>query len=96
MSVTTTTVKVDYRYLSNKTKAQLIDIALLFANASASALDLAEMGWVIIANASNGDWDKQTDEWKEAARKYADDYHRMIGEARTGISKAKGLPGVTE
>ena len=95
MSITTHTVKVDYKYLSNKTKAQLIDIAMLFANVSANAMDLAEMGWVIIANASSGDWDNQTDEWKEAARKYADDYHQLAGEARKGIP-TKGLPGVVE
>lgn len=40
--------------------------------------DMLEMAWVVIANASEGNWDKQTDEWTEAATKWRDYYFRYF------------------
>lgn len=37
--------------------------------------DLLEMAWVLIANGSDGDWDKAHPDWKKAAAKWRDDYH---------------------
>lgn len=36
--------------------------------------ELLEMAWGLIANAHQGDWDKATDEWRESAEKWRDDY----------------------
>ncbi len=30
-------------------------------------LELAELAWGVIANASGGNWDRQSQEWQEAA-----------------------------
>jgi len=37
--------------------------------------DLLEMAWVLIANSSEGDWDKALPQWKQAAAKWRDEYH---------------------
>jgi uncharacterized protein YoxC len=51
------------------------------AAASPVALrDHLEWAWGIIANASNGDWTKQSDEWNGAAIKWRDKYHDLISE----------------
>jgi hypothetical protein len=39
-----------------------------------------EMAWVIIANANGGDWDSASDEWREAAVKWRDEYHALTQE----------------
>lgn len=41
-------------------------------------IDFAEWGWTIIANASGGDWTKESEEWQMAAAKYRDDFHERI------------------
>ena len=38
--------------------------------------DLLEWAWAIIANANGGNWDKANSDWKEAAIKWRDVYHR--------------------
>lgn len=38
---------------------------------AAEAIDLA---WGIIANASGGNWEKETPEWQEAAARWRDKY----------------------
>ena len=40
--------------------------------------ELLELAWGIIANANEGNWDKATPEWKKAAEKWRDDYHKLI------------------
>lgn len=45
-------------------------------------LDVAEMLWVVLANVSNGDWTKQTDEWQKAAKRWRDNYFRVISPFR--------------
>ena len=39
--------------------------------------DAAEMLWVTLANVSQGDWTRQTEEWQEAADRWRDNYHRV-------------------
>ena len=38
--------------------------------------NLLELAWGLIANANEGDWDKATKEWKEAAERWRDEYHK--------------------
>ena len=40
--------------------------------------DLVEMAWVILANVSEGNWEKQTDEWQEAVVKWRNHYHAHL------------------
>ena len=42
------------------------------------AIEFAEWGWTVIANAGGGDWSKETAGWQEAAAKYRDDFHEVI------------------
>lgn len=48
-----------------------------------SALNsLLEMAWVIIANASGGDWPVQSLEWQQAAERWRDNWHAVSGADR--------------
>jgi hypothetical protein len=38
----------------------------------------AEMAWGIIANVSGGDWTRQSDEWREAAARWRDQYFAAL------------------
>lgn len=40
--------------------------------------DAAEMLWVVLANVNGGDWSKQSEEWKEAAKKWRDNYFKVL------------------
>lgn len=42
------------------------------------AIDFAEWGWSIIANAGGGDWNKESPDWQKAAAQYRDDFHNTI------------------
>lgn len=37
------------------------------------------MAWTIIANANEGNWDNATPEWKQAAEKWRDGWHKLSG-----------------
>lgn len=37
--------------------------------------EMLDLAWGIIANASGGDWDLQSPEWREAAERWRDRYH---------------------
>jgi hypothetical protein len=39
--------------------------------------DAVEDAWAIIANVSGGDWDKQSPQWRAAARRWHDTYMRF-------------------
>jgi hypothetical protein len=41
--------------------------------------DLLVDAWVVIANASFGDWTKESKEWQKAAARWRDDYFAQIG-----------------
>lgn len=36
------------------------------------------MAWVIIANAHGGNWDEASDEWRAAAERWRDEYHKTF------------------
>jgi hypothetical protein len=40
--------------------------------------ELLELAWGLIANASSGDWTKETPDWQEAAAKWRDRYWRVL------------------
>jgi len=40
--------------------------------------DAAEMLWTVVANASGGDWLKQSQEWQEAAERWRDNYWKIV------------------
>ncbi len=41
--------------------------------------ELTEAAWGLIANASDGDWSRATDEWQAAAESWRDAYHDTLG-----------------
>lgn len=43
--------------------------------------------WTIIANAGQGDWGRESEEWQEAARRWRDQYHARLDEADPGIQR---------
>lgn len=51
--------------------------------------DLAYTAWTIIANVSEGDWSKQTEEWQGAATRWRDQFHARLDVAPGLI---EGLP----
>lgn len=40
--------------------------------------EAAEMLWIVVANASGGDWSKQTEEWQKAAARSWDNYFAVL------------------
>lgn len=44
--------------------------------------DLLMYAWGIIANASGGDWSFQNDEWRGAASKFREDFHKMLDKVK--------------
>ena len=48
--------------------------AAVRADAHKKLLHLLEIAWGVIANASGGDWTKETQEWRQAAAKWRDDW----------------------
>lgn len=40
--------------------------------------DLLDTAWSIIANAGGGNWETQTEEWRQAARRWRDEYHKTF------------------
>jgi hypothetical protein len=44
--------------------------------------DATEMAWGIIANVSGGDWSQQSQEWRDAARRWHDAFVLGEGEAQ--------------
>lgn len=52
-------------------------------NWGSSALDWAERGWTLIANADEGNWqDTAPEDWRAAAIAFRDDYHAMLAERK--------------
>jgi hypothetical protein len=47
-------------------------------------LDLAEFAWGIIANANEGDWEKATPEWQDAAKRWRTQYHDLLPKVSAG------------
>ncbi len=58
--------------------SEQVDEAEGFRKALCKAIDFAEWGWTIIANAHGGDWEKESKDWQETAAKYRDQFHNDI------------------
>jgi hypothetical protein len=54
------------------------------------AVDCAEYGWTIIANASGGNWTKESKDWKEAAEKWRDGSYYKLLDARKALAPKEG------
>ena len=48
---------------------------------AARLLHLAEAAWGVIANAGNGDWTRETEEWRAAAATWREMYHEQLDSA---------------
>lgn len=44
--------------------------------------DMLGAAWGIIANAFYGNWNEASPEWRQAAERWRDEYHKIIGAAR--------------
>ncbi len=52
--------------------------------------DCAEYGWTVIANASGGNWEKESKDWQEAAAKFRTQYYACLDAARAAMGKGDG------
>jgi hypothetical protein len=52
--------------------------ALEEAKQTSALLDLCESAWGIIANASEGNWEREHPTWREAAAQWRERYHRVL------------------
>lgn len=43
---------------------------------------LLYVAWTVIANAGEGDWSRESEEWRKAAVHWRDDFHVFIDENR--------------
>lgn len=66
-------------YMEQRGMREESDMRLVESLAREAALrDAAEMLWVVVANVSEGDWTKQTEEWQVAAARWRDNYHAAL------------------
>lgn len=60
---------------------------------NARLMDALETAWMLIANASGGDWDRERPEWVEAAKRWRDDeWHTALDRnlaARRALGEAE-------
>lgn len=56
------------------------DAAWRFAKRLMIAQDMLYQAWTVIANAGDGDWDKETADWCRAARQWRDEWHEYLRE----------------
>lgn len=49
-------------------------------------LEAGEMLWIVLANTSMGDWTKQSQEWQEAARRWADNFHSVAAKLNAKVA----------
>ena len=52
--------------------------------------ELLDLAWGIIANASGGDWEKESADWQEAAAQWRDRYHETASYEREPIKNSRG------
>lgn len=71
-------------YPENENKEMDVDLATAIANEvtleMSNVVDLAYRAWIVIANASEGNWDRETEEWQDAAARWRDDFHALLQE----------------
>ncbi len=46
----------------------------------------AEMLWIVLANVSEGDWHKQSQDWQDAAARWRDNYFEVLALVRPGAA----------
>lgn len=56
-----------------------------------SANDMLYMAWTIIANAGEGDWQKEGTEWQRAAENWRDEWHQYISDYHPEIEEEEAL-----
>jgi hypothetical protein len=42
------------------------------------ARELNELAWGLIANASGGDWERESEQWRRAAARWRDRWHKTL------------------
>lgn len=86
-------------WCTDKTKSKIMDaeLAEAFAGILDKHLEAEEIAWGIIANASGGDWTKQSSIWKEAAARWRDNYflkHSPVPSMEAIKDREKMLAGI--
>lgn len=76
MSIDPTCFYCSTHFISDRVCQQYISNQ---AAREAELMDLAEAAWGVIANASDGDWSRQKDEWVVAAQRWRERYHAALG-----------------
>jgi hypothetical protein len=70
---------------STRKKTMDVELAMEFARILDQEVekmkDAGEYLWVVVANVSGGDWDKQSKVWQKAARKAEIQYHKACSVA---------------
>jgi hypothetical protein len=61
------------------------ELAEVFAETLVPLLAAAEMLWVVIANVNGGDWEKQSQEWQDAAAEWRDNYFHIYFHIMQGM-----------
>ena len=51
--------------------------------------DAAEMLWICLANVSDGDWMKQSDEWRKVTVRWRDNYFRVDKKLSSSLPEGK-------
>jgi hypothetical protein len=67
-------------YLDEKLRQALQSQAEEYEREKREIADTAEMLWVVLANVSEGNWEKQTPEWQEAAARWRDNYFKTTAQ----------------
>lgn len=55
-----------------------VKLATAFGRRASGYLGIIETAWGVIANAGQGDWERESPEWKEAAERWRQLYHDML------------------
>lgn len=67
-------------HLTSGEKETLEGVLSLVAEHDKSQVELLEIAWGVIANASGGDWKKEPKDWQEAAVRWRDMYDKWLNE----------------
>ncbi len=62
--------------MSDKGMRQLTDLERMLMNERDRGVKLLEAAWGIIANAGGSDWTRESEEWREAAARWRDEYFK--------------------
>lgn len=61
----------------------LLDAIKAVRAAIAELQDTVDLAWGVIANAGDGDWSRESDQWREAAARWRDDRYLPAGDLAT-------------